>query len=102
MSKLRPDDLRLALSAFTALSDETRFRIAAMLGSGPMTVSEITDELDASQPLVSFHLRQLGKAGLVQARRTGMWVRYSLNRKAIERLERIVGRLVPDRIEGGG
>lgn len=67
-----------------------------------MTVSDIAEELEASQPLISFHLRKLGEAGLVQARRTGRRVHYSINRKAIQRLERIVGRLAPDLIEGGG
>jgi ArsR family transcriptional regulator len=94
--RLERDDLPMALRAFEALSDETRFRLASMLAGQALSVSDLADELDASQPLISFHLRKLRDAGLVRARPAGKRVYYSLNRHVIERLERMLGRMLPD------
>ena len=57
-----------------ALADETRWRIVRELLSGPLTVSQITDRLGASQYNVSKHLRILQHAGIVRKRRIGKLV----------------------------
>lgn len=70
-----------------------------MLAWGSMSVSEIADELDAPQPLISYHLNRLRAAGLVMARQHGKWVYYSLNRRLVPKLEKLIAELAPDRIE---
>lgn len=64
---------------FHALSDETRLGILARLTRGERCVCELTDELDAAQSRLSFHLKVLKEAGLVGDRREGRWMYYTLN-----------------------
>ena len=72
--------LRRAARAFHALSDETRLRILALLGKNEVCVCHIHDSLGVSQPTASRHLAYLRKAGLVAARREGVWMHYRIVR----------------------
>ena len=74
-------ELRDLRYAFRALSDVARLRIIQHLaGYDETTVSELTRILHISQPLASWHLRQLRRARLVTTRRVGRQVFCSLNR----------------------
>lgn len=59
-----------------ALADVTRLRILAILMSGEVCVCDIHEALKLPQPKVSRHLAYLRKAGLVDARREGLWMHY--------------------------
>ncbi len=63
---------------FRAFSDRTRLRILSMLRRGELCVCEIVDVLGVPQPKVSRHLAYLRRAGLVEARRDGLWMYYRL------------------------
>lgn len=63
---------------FRAFSDRTRLRILSMLNEGEMCVGDISTVLRIVQPAASRHLAYLRKAGLVKARRKGVWKYYSL------------------------
>ena len=63
---------------FRAFSDHTRLRILSLLSRGELCVCDITAILDQSQPKVSRHLAYLRRAGLVRARREGLWMHYQL------------------------
>ena len=65
-------------SVYGALSDPTRLRILALLGAGEVCVCHIHASLDVPQPTASRHLAYLRKAGLVTARRDGIWMHYGL------------------------
>jgi ArsR family transcriptional regulator len=69
---------------FHALSDEKRLRILTLLTAGELCVCELTEALDLSQSLLSFHLKALKDAGLVADRRDGRWVYYALGTEALE------------------
>ncbi len=73
----RPD-LARAATLFHALSDETRLGIVAMLRDGEQCVCDLQEALDAAQSRLSFHLRVLKEAGLVEDRREGRWSYYRL------------------------
>lgn len=74
---------------FRALSDRKRFRILVFLSRhDAATVKDLGDELHLSQPLISWHLRALRRAGLVKTRRAGRQVWCSLNRQSFTRYER--------------
>ena len=49
-----------------------------------MCVCEIMEFLSVSQPAVSHHLRILRQAGLINDRRQGKWIFYSLDPEALE------------------
>src|SRR4051812_49724166 len=61
-----------------ALADTTRLRILALLRAGEVCVCHIHESLKLPQSKVSRHLAYLRQAGLVRARRDGLWVHYSL------------------------
>jgi ArsR family transcriptional regulator len=63
---------------FRAFSDRTRLRILSLLRPGELCVCDLVRVLVAPQPTVSRHLAYLRKAGLVTARRDGLWMHYSL------------------------
>jgi len=68
---------------FIGLANPTRLAIIALLVSGERTASEIARKLKLSQPLLSWHLRVMRRAGLVGTRRSGREVLCSLDRKSI-------------------
>jgi DNA-binding transcriptional ArsR family regulator len=66
-----------------ALADPTRLRILQRLSEGEGTVTDLMRHVDLSQPLVSWHLRRLRVAGLVETRRSGREVVCSLARDTL-------------------
>ena len=62
-----------------ALADETRQKIMQMVCCEWLSVSEIVEKLNVTQPTVSHHLAILREAGLVQVREEGKQTFYSLN-----------------------
>src|SRR3954451_4126774 len=63
---------------FKALGDATRLRILGLLLAGEVCVCDIHESLKIPQPKASRHLAYLRKAGLVDARREGLWMHYRL------------------------
>ena len=71
-------DLQAVDQVFKALADPTRVRIVGLLGGGETCVCHIHESLRLPQSLVSRHLAYLRRAGLVEARKQGLWVHYRL------------------------
>ena len=63
-----------------ALGDETRLRILKLLLKRELCVCELEAALNLPQSKVSRHLTVLRSVGLVQDRREGQWIFYSLFR----------------------
>jgi len=63
---------------FKALSDETRLRILSLLTVGELCVCDVMAVLQLPQSTVSRHLAYLKNVGLVDDRREGIWMHYSL------------------------
>jgi ArsR family transcriptional regulator len=61
---------------FKTLADPTRLRLLNLLACGETCVCELADTLRVVQPKVSRHLARLGRARLVEARRSGKWTHY--------------------------
>ncbi len=77
-TRTRPDTER-TVRLFHALSDGTRLSILQRLRFRERCVCDLTDALDAAQSRLSFHLKVLKDAGLVNDRRDGRWMYYTLN-----------------------
>jgi DNA-binding transcriptional ArsR family regulator len=74
---------------FRALADRKRLRIAQYLAHNEhVTVTQLGMELRMSQPLISWHLRILRRAGIVKTRRVGRQVQCSLNRRTLRAYQR--------------
>lgn len=67
------------IKVMKALSDPNRVRMLKMLQHRVMCVCEIQEALGIAQPTVSKHLKILEKAGLVNRRKEGLWVNYSVS-----------------------
>ncbi|HEC24797.1 MAG TPA: ArsR family transcriptional regulator [bacterium] len=83
-------ELRL-VTFFKLLGDESKFKIVSALKNGEKCVCVIYKELGLDQTLVSHHLSALKKIGLINGRKTGRWVYYSLNKGAFKEIEDIYG-----------
>lgn len=73
-------DYKTLAGVFKALSDQTRQKILLTLeDTGETRVSELADRLDISQPTMSHHLGVLKNTGLVEDRREGQSIYYTVN-----------------------
>lgn len=72
--------MRNSAELFKALADETRLRILNLLVHGELCVCDIMAVLDIGQSKTSRHLAYLRNVGLVDDRRDGVWMYYSLAR----------------------
>ena len=79
---IKEDIMRDHLKIFKALSDKNRLRIVKMLEKKPMCVCEITAVLNLAPSTVSKHLSLLHEAELIDDRKDGKWVNYSLPKKS--------------------
>ncbi len=66
-----------------AIADETRQKIMNLVCCNSLSVSEIVEKLDVSQPTVSHHLAILREVGLVSVREEGKQTFYSLNQERV-------------------
>ena len=67
----QPEDLRQLRTFHKVMADVNRLRIVRRLAHGEATVTELTDHVGLSQPLVSWHLGRLRAAGVVETHRKG-------------------------------
>jgi ArsR family transcriptional regulator len=63
---------------FAALGDPIRLRVLDELTSGARCVCELQTCIDVAPSLLSYHLRVLREASLVEASKRGRWVDYRL------------------------
>jgi ArsR family transcriptional regulator len=80
-----PQDLKTMAIVHKALADPTRLRIVARLAREDGTIGDLMRHVDLSQPLVSWHVRRLRTAGLVETRRSGRETICSLDQEALAR-----------------
>lgn len=69
---------------FAVIAESTRRDILVSLRSGDKAVGELVEELAASQPTISKHLKVLREAQLVSMRAQGQKRYYALNREPLE------------------
>lgn len=84
-----------AVRLFHALSDETRIALVQRLRTGEQCVCDLMDHLGAAQSRLSFHLKVLRDAGLVDCRREGRWAYYWLRPEAFDDIADAAAALAP-------
>jgi len=82
---------------FKALSDETRLKIIDMLSCGEMCACNILEEFSISQPTLSYHMKILSDSGLVNARRDGAWMKYTLNKERTDEALAFIAHIVSEK-----
>jgi ArsR family transcriptional regulator len=81
------------LPLLKALSDPVRLEVALALADGERCVCELTDLLNLAQSKLSFHLKVMRQAGLLEAREQGRWVYYRLRPETLAALGLWLGEL---------
>lgn len=89
------------LDRLSALGDETRTRILALVERSELTVTELASILGASQPSVSRHLKTLADEGWVEVRADGRNRYYRLT-PTLDASARSLWRIVRDEIGEAG
>jgi ArsR family transcriptional regulator len=64
---------------FKALSDPNRIMIIDMLSCGELCACVILEKFQITQPTLSHHMKVLCECNLVNGRKEGKWIYYSLN-----------------------
>ena len=66
------------------VGEESRLKLLCLMRQGEHCVCEMLEHFDMSQSLVSHHLADLKDAGLIQDRKKGRQVFYSLTTRGIK------------------
>lgn len=69
---------------YRALSDPTRRKIIALLRKRDLSAGELADHFSTSKPTLSKHFTVLKEADLIEGRRDGTTIIYSLNVSVLE------------------
>ncbi len=89
-------EIQNAVAALSALAHEQRlaiFRLLVREGPNGLPASEIAEAVGSSPTAASFHLKELDRAGLIQATRDGRYIRYAIH---VEGMRQLVTYLTED------
>jgi ArsR family transcriptional regulator len=78
-----------------ALAEPMRVAILCRLRDGDRCVCDLESDLGAAQNLVSYHLRVLREAGLVESRRRGRRIEYALRPASFAEVIAAIAALAP-------
>ena len=81
-------DVVAGLSALAQDSRLALFRLLVKRGPQGYTPTQLAEKLDVVAPTLSFHLKELQRAGLIEARREGRFLFYSPN---FHRMNELIG-----------
>lgn len=88
---LYPADKAERIATITkALSDPARLRLlqfVAATKSGTVCACHLPEELGITQPTMSFHMKKLYEAGLVDREKRGRWMHYTARPEALSELQ---------------
>ena len=82
---------QMTARVFKAMGDENRITILTLLHTGERCASRLQEALSISQPTLSHHMRILLDAQLVNARKDGKWIYYSLSEAGAQQAKELLG-----------
>ncbi len=77
----------MSTSLLAAVADPIRWQLVSQLSDGTRCVCELRTEPEIPANLLSYHLKVLREAGLIEGTRRGRWIDYSLTEGAVDRLQ---------------
>lgn len=89
MEKIYSDTAKM----LKAISDPKRLRIVDMLSCGELCACKILEAFHITQPTLSHDMKRLVEAGLVNDRREGKNIYYSLNAETLQSLQDVLDHL---------
>jgi DNA-binding transcriptional ArsR family regulator len=82
-----------------ALGDESRRKIVELLQSGELPATAIFDQFSFAAPTISRHLSVLKEAGIVNTRRNGVFIFYSIEKETLQFLSQWLSPFLPEKPE---
>ncbi|AFM01085.1 MULTISPECIES: helix-turn-helix transcriptional regulator [Desulfitobacterium] len=79
---------------FKALCDPNRLMIIEMLQSAERCACEILEDMKVGQSTLSHHMKILCESGLVDSRREGKWMYYSLDKEGCEAAKNLLDEII--------
>jgi len=86
-------EIAAAAEFLKIISEENRLKILCLLKDGEKCVCDIWQYLDLAQNLVSHHLKVLKDFKLINSRKEGLKIYYSLNKKEIIKYYKLINNL---------
>jgi len=83
-------DYRNDARIFKALADENRLQILTLLQKGELCACHLLEELNITQPTLSHHMKLLCDSGIVNYRKEGKWMHYSISPDGKEKLTALI------------
>jgi DNA-binding transcriptional ArsR family regulator len=83
---MKTSDVAVALAALAHEKRLEIFRLLVKRGPEGFAAGVIAEKLGLPAPTLSFHIKELDRAGLVSARQDGRYIRYSANFGAMREL----------------
>ena len=93
-TKKSKNNLKQMAEFLKVIAEENRLKILCILCKQEMCVCEIWQYLDLPQNLVSHHLRVLKNSKLVESRKKGTKVIYSINQKNINKYSSLLSHYI--------
>lgn len=75
---------------FKALCDFNRLMIIDLLKNGEKCACDILQKMNISQSTLSHHMKILCESGLINCRREGKWMYYSLSKNGFEKANNLL------------
>lgn len=79
---LEPRTAESRATVFSAMGDPTRVRILDAVADGELCVCDLQEVVDVAPNLLSYHLKVLRDAGLIEGTRRGRWIDYATTPQA--------------------
>lgn len=82
-------ETKQAITALAAIAQESRlavFRLLVQTGADGLIASKIGEQLDIPASSLSFHLKELTYANLIQSKQNGRFITYAVNLEAMNEL----------------
>jgi ArsR family transcriptional regulator len=81
------------------MADENRLKIIDMLSCGEICACKILENLAITQATLSYHMKFLCDSALVQGRKEGKWMHYSLNNAKIKEFKEFLDKITENKTD---
>jgi len=75
---------------FKTLADPNRLMIVDLLSHGELCACVLLERFQISQPTLSHHLKILCASGIVEGRKDGKWIYYTLNGEMVQNVRELL------------
>lgn len=75
---------------FKAFCDENRIRILQILKDGEKCACRLLEALNITQPTLSHHMKTLLDSGVVNGRKEGKWMYYSISEEGLKKAQEYI------------